>query len=80
MYPDLELWAGDELVYVGDVKYKLTRSGLARNTDYYQLLAYATALGLSEGLLIYCQADGSLPDREISVRHVGTSLRTRALD
>ncbi len=80
MYPDLELWAGDELVYVGDVKYKLTRSGLARNTDYYQLLAYATALGLSEGLLIYCQADGSLPDREISVRHVGTSLRTHALD
>ncbi len=80
MYPDLELWAGDELVYVGDVKYKLTGSGLARNTDYYQLLAYATALGLSEGLLIYCQADGSVPDREISVRHVGTSLRTHALD
>lgn len=80
MYPDLELWAGDELVYVGDVKYKLTGSGLARNADYYQLLAYATALGLSEGLLIYCQADGSVPDREITVRHVGTSLRTHALD
>jgi hypothetical protein len=43
-------------------------------------MAYATALGLSEGLLIYCQADGSVPDREISVRHVGTSLRTHAID
>jgi len=80
MYPDLELWAGDDLVYVADVKYKLTGSGLARNADYYQILAYATALGLSEGLLIYCQADGSVPDREITVRHAGTSLRTHALD
>lgn len=80
MYPDLELWSGDELVYVGDVKYKLTGSGLGRNADYYQLLAYATALGMPEGLLIYCQADGTVPDREITVRNAGTSLRTHALD
>jgi len=80
MYPDLELWAGDTLAYVADVKYKLAGSGLARNADYYQILAYATALGLPEGLLIYCQADGSVPDREVTVRHVGTTLRTHALD
>lgn len=80
MYPDLELWDGKELVYVGDIKYKLTDTGLARNADYYQLLAYATALGLPEGLLIYCQAEGDVPDREIVVNVAGKSLRTHALD
>jgi 5-methylcytosine-specific restriction enzyme subunit McrC len=79
MYPDLELWAGNNLVYVGDVKYKLTGTGLARNADYYQLLAYATALDLPEGLLIYCQADGKVPDREIEVRFSGKRLCTHAL-
>ena len=53
---------------------------LRENADYYQLLAYATALGLPEGLLIYCQADGTVPDGEITVRNTHTSLRTRALD
>ena len=80
MFPDLTFFADGELVYVGDVKYKLTGSGLARNPDYYQLLAYATALGLPEGLLIYCQLEGSVPDREITVHHTTTSLRTHALD
>lgn len=80
MYPDLEFWAGDRLVYVGDLKYKLTGSGLARNADYYQLLAYATALDLDEGILIYCQADGTVPERDVTVQHAGTSLRTHAVN
>jgi 5-methylcytosine-specific restriction enzyme subunit McrC len=41
-------------VYVGDVKYKLS-SGPARMSDYYQLLAYTTALEVDEGVLIYAQ-------------------------
>lgn len=40
--------------YVGDVKYKLS-AGPARMSDYYQLLAYTTALGLEDGVLIYAQ-------------------------
>lgn len=80
MYPDLAFFADSQLVYVGDVKYKLTGSGLARNADYYQLLAYATALDQPEGVLVYCQADGAVPEREIVVRHAGTRLRTHALD
>src|SRR3546814_5282935 len=80
MYPDLAFFGNGELVYVGDVKYKLTGSGMARNADYYQLLAYATALDQQEGLLVYCQADGTVPDREVVVRHTTTSLRTHALD
>src|SRR3546814_5063677 len=80
MFPDLAFFAYCELVYVGEVKYKLTGSGMARNADYYQLLAYATALDQQEGLLVYCQADGTVPDREVVVRHTTTSLRTHALD
>lgn len=80
MFPDLTFFADGELAYIADVKYKLTGSGLARNADYYQLLAYTTALDKPEGLLIYCQVDGSVPDREIVVHHTTTSLRTHALD
>lgn len=54
-------------VYVGDTKYKLSW-GPARMADYYQLLAYTTALGLDDGVLIYAQrptaaaADAMLDD------------------
>lgn len=80
MYPDLEFRRRGETVYVGDVKYKLTADAKARNTDYYQLLAYTTALDLPEGVLIYCLADGGRPERSITVRHAGKVLHTRALD
>ena len=61
--PDLTLRSHGESVGVADLKYKLTDSDanaagasalLARHGDYYQLLAYTTALDLSEGTLIYC--------------------------
>ena len=61
--PDLTLRSHGETIGVADLKYKLTDSDasaedaaapLARHSDYYQLLAYTTALGLSEGTLIYC--------------------------
>ena len=40
---------------MADIKYKLTDDTAAgRNADYYQLLAYTTALNLPEGVLIYC--------------------------
>jgi len=39
-----------------DIKYKLTDgSAGGSNADLYQLLAYTTALGLPEGMLIYCR-------------------------
>lgn len=65
--------------YVADTKYKLTANGYGREADYYQLLAYSTALGLDEGLLIYCQHDGETPPRAIEARHAGTNLRTAAV-
>lgn len=61
--PDLTLRRRGESVGVADLKYKLAEADtsttgaagpLARHGDYYQLLAYTTALNLSEGTLIYC--------------------------
>ncbi len=78
--PDLEFRDLDVTVYVGDVKYKLAGTGLARSSDYYQLLAYCTALGLSEGVLIYAQTDGQRPECEIVVQNAGTRLWTYRLD
>jgi 5-methylcytosine-specific restriction enzyme subunit McrC len=78
MSPDLVFDRHDAAVYVGDLKYKLS-SGLARSGDYYQLLAYSTALRLSEGVLIYCQADGEAPEHEATVAATGSRLWTYRL-
>jgi 5-methylcytosine-specific restriction enzyme subunit McrC len=65
-----------QAAYVADTKYKITSSGYGREADYYQILAYATALGVPEGMLIYCQHDGSTPPRQVQVRNLGTRLTT----
>ncbi|MGB6058120.1 MAG: hypothetical protein WBF71_07630, partial [Microthrixaceae bacterium] len=61
MRPDLVMRRGRADCYVGDVKYKLA-TGAARMTDYYQLLAYTTAMRLPEGVLIYAQDPGDPND------------------
>nr|WP_165490118.1 hypothetical protein [Propioniciclava sinopodophylli] len=63
---------------VADSKYKLTTDGRGRSADYYQLLAYCTALGLPRGVLVYCDAgEGTeLPARRVQVRNVATRLDT----
>ena len=80
MEPDLRFDQGTTPVFVGDVKYKLTADARARSADYYQLLAYTTALDLPEGVLIYCLADGGRPESSITVRHAGKILHTKAID
>lgn len=80
MKPDLEFRRWGTTAYVGDIKYKLTADARARTSDYYQLLAYTTALDLPEGVLIYCLADGGRPERSVTVRHAGKLLHTRAVD
>ena len=54
--PDLTFGSSGFTRFVADIKYKLTDdSAGGRNADYYQLLAYTTALDLPEGMLIYCR-------------------------
>ncbi|MEZ5278972.1 MAG: hypothetical protein R2770_00735 [Acidimicrobiales bacterium] len=78
--PDLVFRRRGAEVFVADIKYKLTSDARARTSDYYQLLAYTTALDLPEGVLIYCMADGGRPERQVTVRHAGKILHTVAVD
>jgi 5-methylcytosine-specific restriction enzyme subunit McrC len=80
MSPDLEFRRAGRPVFVGDLKYKLTGNARARTPDYYQLLAYTTALDLPEGVLIYCLADEGKPSGTVTVRHAGKQLHLHAID
>ena len=67
-------------VYVADTKYKITADGYARNSDYYQILAYATQPSTyPAGMLIYCQRDGGTEPTAITVGAHHTRLDTSAL-
>ena len=77
--PDLSCWEdSDTCSFVGDAKYKDLTGKRAENADLYQLLAYATALNLPGGLLIYAQGDAKL--EKYSVRYADRQLEVAALD
>ncbi|MYG93834.1 MAG: hypothetical protein F4138_02410 [Acidimicrobiia bacterium] len=78
--PDLLFRRKGQAVFVADIKYKLTDDARARTADYYQLLAYTTALDLPEGVLIYCMAEGGRPESTVTVRHAGKHLHTLAIN
>lgn len=101
MRPDLVFECQGRRVGVADLKYKLadgdtdtasTAGPLARQGDYYQLLAYTTALNLKEGTLIYCAdvnedeaverhiPNVSLAESAITVQHAGTRLHAVAIN
>ena len=73
--PDLLFRTAGLPTFVADIKYKLTDEAAGgRHPDYYQLLAYTTALDLPEGVLIYC-LDANRPDDPDN--HGSTSDLTR---
>ena len=74
--PDLSWWDGPRCTFVGDAKYKHIES--VPNADLYQLLAYATALDLPGGLLIY--AKGERRPASYRVRHAGKRLEIAEVD
>ncbi len=76
--PDLTWWDGRSCVFVCDAKYKKITHASIPNADLYQLLAYATALDLPGGLLIYAQDEDE--PREYRVRHAGKLLEVASLD
>jgi 5-methylcytosine-specific restriction enzyme subunit McrC len=81
MRPDL-VWygAGGRPLAVADAKYKAEKSGREGgfpDADLYQMLAYCTELGLSEGHLVYAQ--GSAPRTSHRVRSAGVVLHQHAL-
>ena len=76
--PDLSWWDGRICTFVGDAKYKRIENERVPNADLYQLLAYATALDLPGGLLVYAQ--GQAEPVAHRIRHAGKQLEIVALD
>ena len=76
--PDLTWWRGRTCVFVGDAKYKNLTGRPVPNADLYQMLAYATALDLPGGLLVY--AEDEADPREYRIRTGGKRLEVAALD
>ncbi|MFF3540915.1 McrC family protein [Streptomyces platensis] len=79
MRPDF-VWYGERgrPLVVADAKYKAGKAGGYPDADLYQMLAYCTALGLTEGHLVY--AKGNDPYASHRVREAGTVLHQHALD
>lgn len=81
MQPDLVFREpGSAVRYVGDVKYKLATDARGRSSDYYQLLAYTTAMDLPEGLLIYCRRQDDTDQSTVTVRNADKKLVLRSVD
>ena len=82
--PDLVWREGGRCVFVGDAKYKrIPSDARVPNADLYQMLAYATALDLPGGLLIYAKDDETSPNAppgDYRVRHADKTLKVTELD
>jgi 5-methylcytosine-specific restriction enzyme subunit McrC len=78
MFPDLVWYLGGEPAAVIDPKYKAEKPSGFPNADLYQLLAYCTALGLTDGHLIY--AKGNEPEISHDIRNSGVSIHAHSLD
>ncbi|WP_392876660.1 hypothetical protein [Streptomyces sp. LN499] len=79
MKPDFVLYGPDgDPQAVADAKYKAEKPDGYPDADLYQMLAYCTALGLSEGHLVY--AKGNAPHTTHRVRHAGIVIHQHALD
>ena len=76
--PDLTWWDGEVCTFVGDAKYKRIDIKAIPNADLYQILAYATALDLPGGLLVY--AKGEAEPVEYTVRHCGKRMEVATID
>ena len=76
--PDLTWWDGSTCTFVGDAKYKRIDIKSVPNADLYQILAYATALDLPGGLLVY--AKGEANPEVHDVLHAGKRLEVVAVD
>ncbi|MEU7294913.1 restriction endonuclease [Streptomyces exfoliatus] len=79
MRPDL-VWYADHGAAraVADAKYKAEKPAGYPEADLYQMLAYCTALGLSDGHLVY--AKGHAPHAVHRVRNAGITIHQHALD
>ncbi|MDE0189231.1 MAG: hypothetical protein OXN80_09045 [bacterium] len=81
--PDLVFSRRGDVTFVADLKYRVVGNRWGSMTsDLYQILAYATALDLPEGVLIYCRdldSDG-FRCNAVTVRHSSKVLHVWGVD
>jgi len=78
MRPDLVWYRGGTPIAVIDAKYEAEKPSGFPDADYYQLLAYATALGLHDAHLVY--AKGNEEPRRFVVRNTAITIHAHTLD
>ena len=78
MKPDLVWYQGGRPAAVVDAKYKAEHSSGFPNADLYQLLAYATTMGLQHAHLVY--ARGNEAEGVHTIRNTGITVHTHTLD
>ncbi|MFF3323669.1 hypothetical protein [Streptomyces sp. NPDC002889] len=77
--PDFVWYADDgRPAAVADAKYKAEKPEGFPDADLYQMLAYCTALGLSDGHLVYAKGNASHAAHRI--RNAGITIHQHALD
>lgn len=77
--PDIVVDVAGQVALVADCKYKRTEAGVFRNHDYYQMLAYCTALGIPRGFLVYPLHE-QVTDVDIPIRQSEIVVYQRTLD
>ena len=78
MRPDMIWRQAGKPVTVLDAKYKHAALTDAPNENLYQMLAYCTALGFTDGHLLYAQGHGAAG--HVLIRRAGIRIHTWALD
>lgn len=76
--PDLSWWENGQCRFVGDVKYKQLDEESFKQPDMYQMLAYMTATGLRESMLLYAGTNCTMSS--FTFRHTGASVQVRTLN
>jgi 5-methylcytosine-specific restriction endonuclease McrBC regulatory subunit McrC len=76
--PDITVRSGEGVVAVVDAKYKRTE-GMFENHDFYQMVAYGTALACSETYLVYPSTEWT-DDRPVAVKNSPITIYIRRFD
>lgn len=76
--PDLSWWDDGQCRFIGDVKYKQLDEESFKQPDMYQMLAYMTATGLRESMLLYAGTKCTMSS--FTFRHTGASVQVRKLN
>jgi 5-methylcytosine-specific restriction enzyme subunit McrC len=79
MRPDIVVRERGVPVLAADCKYKRLEPDDFRHHDLYQVLAYCTAMGVAQGMLVYPAHEVHVQD-EVNVRHAQVRIQQATID